>query len=137
MLISCLLLKPTEMKKIKYPLILILAFTSFNLLAQGKKIIVMNQYWAKEGKIEEVYQHRLHASEVRKQLGLAVGRVLLNTSTDGEGPHVIWECEYPSKEAREKDTELLDESGQFDAVMEKMGTLIDKFQRTVYETGGE
>lgn len=118
-------------------LLCILLLVSSNLLAQEKKIIVMNQYWSKEGKIEEVYQHRLYASEVRKQLGLAVGRVLLNTSTDGEGPHVIWECEYASKEARKKDTELLDESGQFDAVMKKMGTLIDKFQRTVYETGGE
>jgi len=100
---------------------------------ENKKIIVMNQYWAKEGMIDEVYNHRLYASEVRKNLGLKVGRVLLITKSDNESAHVIWECEYPSIEAREKDTQLLMESAQFDEVMEKMGTLIDDFRRTIYE----
>jgi len=77
---------------------------------ENKKIIVMNQYWAKEGMIDEVYNHRLYASEVRKNLGLKVGRVLLITKSDNESAHVIWECEYPSIEAREKDTQLLMES---------------------------
>ena len=93
----------------------------------------MNQYWAKDGMIEKVYKHRLYASEVRKKLGLKVGRVLLITETDNESAHVIWECEYSSIEDREKDTELLMESGQFGEVMEKMGTLIDNFKRTIYE----
>lgn len=50
-----------------------------NSNAQETKIVVMNKYWAKEGKIEQVYNHRLFASEIRKKLGLAVGRVLLST----------------------------------------------------------
>jgi hypothetical protein len=108
---------------------------SFNLQAQEKKIVVVNQYWAKNGKIQEVYQHRLYASEVRRELGLAVGRVLFNAdTTDESSPHVVWECEYPSIEARKQDIQLLRESGKFDAVTEKMGTLIDNFQRTIYET---
>ena len=100
---------------------------------ENKKIIVMNHYWAKDGKIQDVYEHRLYASQVRKNLGLAVGRVLLKAETDNMSAHVIWECEYPSNEAREKDVQLLSESGKFDDVMKKMGTLIDKFERTIYK----
>jgi hypothetical protein len=100
---------------------------------ESKKIIVMNQYWAKDGMIEEVYKHRLYASQVRRNLGLKVGRVLLISKTDNESAHVIWECEYASIEDRNKDTQLLMESGQFDEVMEKMGTLTDHFKRTIYE----
>ncbi|MTI40236.1 hypothetical protein [Fulvivirga lutimaris] len=122
------------MKTKSFLLLLLTVFLVSNSLAQDSKIIVMNQYWAKEGKIQEVYQHRLYASEVRKKLGLAVGRVLLNTEAEAGSPHVIWECEYPSNEAREKDIQLLTESGQFEDVMEKMGTLIDKFDRSIYKT---
>lgn len=107
------------------------------LFAQNKKIVVMNQYWAKDGKVQEVYQLRLHASEIRKELGLPVGRVLLKTTAAGESPTVIWECEYPSNEAREKDVQKLRESGKFDEVMKEMRTLADKFERTVYETSAE
>lgn len=122
------------MKTIKILLFALILCSLIPVQAQeSKKIVVLNQYWAKEGKIEEVYKHRLYASEIRKKLGLAVGRVLLNTKLDGESPHVIWECEYSSIEAREKDTKLLIESGQFDDVMKKMRTLIDKFKRRIYE----
>lgn len=121
--------------KILKILLFALLFSSLNFAQaqESKNIVVLNQYWAKDGKIEEVYQHRLYASEIRRKLGLAVGRVLLNTELDGKSPHVIWECEYPSIEARKKDTKLLLESGQFDDVMEKMGKLIDKFERRIYE----
>lgn len=120
------------MKTKTFFLLFIIFTLSSDLMAQESRIVVMNHYWAKEGKIEEVYQHRLYASEVRKKLGLAVGRVLLNTETKGESPDVTWECEYQTKEARDKDVQLLQESGQFVEVMKKMDTLTDKFQRTVY-----
>jgi len=114
--------------------LLFILFTPFSdLMAQETSIVVMNHYWAKEGKREEVYQHRLYASEVRKNIGLEVGRVLLNTETKGESPDVTWICEYQSKEARDKDVQLLQNSGQFDEVMKKMDTLTDKFERTVYK----
>jgi len=122
------------MKELKVLLIALLLCPLLNAQSQeSKSVVVMNQYWAKDGMIEEVYAHRLYASQVRKSLGLKVGRVLLNTEQDADAAHVIWECEYSSIEAREKDTKLLMDSGQFDEVMEKMGTLIDKFERTIYE----
>ena len=95
-------------------------------------IVVQNYYWAKEGKAQEVYEHRLYASEVRKKLGLKVGRVLKRMRIDGMLSHVIWECEYSSWDEREEDVRKLSESGAFEEVTKKMRTLIDKFDRGVY-----
>ncbi len=122
------------MKKIVPLLILVLFLGSSTIEAQeDQAIIVQNYYWAKEGKIDKVYAHRLYASEVRDSLGLAVGRVLKRIGTNGELSHVIWECEYSNEAARKEDVRKLTESGAFEKVTEKMGTLIDKFARGVYK----
>lgn len=121
------------MKKTFPLLLLALLLWSSSINAQEEQaIIVQNYYWAKEGKIEEVYAHRLYASEVRDSLGLAVGRVLKRIGTNGELSHVIWECEYTNEATRKEDIRKLDESGVFEKVTKKMGTLIDKFARGVY-----
>ncbi len=122
------------MKKLFPLLFLALFLLSLKINAQEEQaIVVQNYYWAKEGKIDEVYAHRLYASEVRDSLGLAVGRVLKRIGTNGELSHVIWECEYPSEAARKEDVRKLDESGAFEKVTKKMGMLIDKFARGVYK----
>ena len=88
--------------------------------AAGKVIVVQNFYYALPGKADEVYRWRLHASEVRSRLGLAVGRVLRRTpppgreTADADLPDVVWECEYPNAEARAADVARLDASGEFD-----------------------
>src|SRR5271170_16851 len=51
--------------------------------AAGKAIVVQNFYYALPGKADEVYRWRMHASEVRRRLGLAVGRVLRRTPASG------------------------------------------------------
>ena len=121
------------MKKI-FPLLILVLFLSSSTsnVHDDHSIVVQNYYWAKEGKIDEVYTHRLYASEVRESLGLAVGRVLKRIGKDGELSHIIWECEYSNEAARKEDVRKLTESGLFEPVMEKMGTLIDKFDRGVY-----
>jgi G:T-mismatch repair DNA endonuclease (very short patch repair protein) len=75
----------------------------------------------------------LYASQVRDSLGLAVDRVLKRIDENGELSHVIWECEYSSEEERKEDVRKLTESGAFEKVIKKMGTLIDKFTRGVYK----
>lgn len=105
-----------------------------------RPIVVRNEYWAKEGLVDEVYRHRLHASDVRAELGLYRGRVLRRVGDSEHQPDVVWECEYPSLVARETDLRALGESGRFEPVMEKMGTLIKKFDRSVWrvsEAAGE
>jgi len=117
-------------------LIFIISITFFSCGKQEpitNTILVQNYYWAKDGMIDEVYEHRMYASHIRDSLGLAVGRVLLNKAEDGKQAHVIWECEYINEEARKEDIRLLDESGAFEGVMLKMNTLISKFERGVYQ----
>ncbi len=103
-----------------------------------KAIVVQNFYYALPGKADEVYRWRLHASEVRARLGLAVGRVLRRTPAPGadtedtELPDVVWECEYPNVEARAADLARLDASREFDSVEAHMQTLIRRFRRAVF-----
>lgn len=122
------------MKKI-IPLLIFVFFLSFSKAhsQEDQKIIVQNYYWAKEGKIDEVYAHRLYASKVRDSLGLAVGRVLKRIGENGELSHVIWECEYSSESARMEDVRILTASGAFEKVTKKMRTLIIKFERGIYK----
>lgn len=102
-------------------------------------IVVQNFYYALPGKADEVYLWRLHASEVRTRLGLAVGRVLRRApalSGDGIGeadwPDVVWECEYPNLQARAAHLARLDASREFDAVEAHMKTLIREFRRGIF-----
>ena len=114
-------------------IVLLFSVTSLSVKAQTPSLIVVhNQYFPKPGKEEAVYQWRLHASEVRVKLGLPKGRVLKKVTGNG-GPSVIWECEYPSLESRENDVAVLDRSEEFKKVQEHMSTLIDKFERFVFE----
>ena len=80
--------------------------------AASQRIVVQNYYYALPGKSQEVYELRLHASEVRASLGLPRGRVLRRAQDRTKSavpppPDVIWECEYPSAAAREKDVAVL------------------------------
>src|ERR1700733_8591573 len=101
-------------------LFLFISFLPILLLGQAKKtILIQNCYYPKAGKEDEVYQWRIHASDVRVKLGLPKGRVLKKISTN-EGPYVLWICEYPSLEAREKDVILIDKSEEFKNVQEHM-----------------
>jgi hypothetical protein len=109
----------------------------------GKAIVVQNFYYALRGKPEEVYRWRLHASEVRARLGLAVGRVLRRTRTSGDEaenadlPDVVWECEYPNAKVRAAEVARLDASREFDPVEAHMQTLIRQFRRAVFTVSTE
>jgi hypothetical protein len=104
----------------------------------AEPIVVQNFYYALPGKADEVYRWRLHASEVRARLGLAVGRVLRRTpASPGEAedaglPDVVWECEYPDAKARAADVARLDASGEFNPIEAHMETLIRQFRRVAF-----
>ena len=106
--------------------------------AAAEPIVVQNFYYALPGKADEVYRWRLHASEVRARLGLAVGRVLRRTpaspgeTEDADLPDVVWECEYPNAKARTADIARLDASGEFKPVEAHMDTLVRQFRRAVF-----
>lgn len=96
-------------------------------------IVVQNYYFAKAGKTEEVYRWRLHASDMREKLGLRRGRVLHRFGDSSHQPDVIWECDYPDMKSREDELKALENNPEFDAVMEYMDTLIDRFDRAIWE----
>ncbi len=95
-------------------------------------IVVQNLYFPKVGKEQEVLETRQRASQVRAKLGLPVGRILLRTSESTSQPYIIWECEYLSLQSREDDVSKLDGSEEFTKVQQHMGTLLDRFDRSVW-----
>ncbi len=100
-------------------------------------IVVHNCYYANPGQAKAVYQWRLHACEMRAQLGFPRGRVLRRFQEVGEGeekarPDVIWECTYPSLSAREQDAKAVEATPEFRAVMQHMRTLIRSFNRQLW-----
>ena len=100
-------------------------------------IVVHNGYYAKPGQAEAVYQWRLHASDVRAQLGFPPGRVLRRIGDADDHhqavrPDVIWECTYPSLSARERDAKAIEATPEFRAVMQHMRTLIQHFDRQMW-----
>ena len=104
--------------------------------APSEAIVVQNYYYALPGRAEEVFELRLHASELRAKLGLPRGRVLRRTSApkgeDNAGPDVIWECDYPSRAARQEDIARLSQSAEFDQVEKHMDGLLRKFDRAEF-----
>ncbi|MFC4256461.1 hypothetical protein GRI97_09960 [Altererythrobacter xixiisoli] len=96
-------------------------------------ILVQNKYYPKPGQADAVLATRLEASAVRQRLGLQVGTVYVRVSQDTGGPYVIWECEYPTIEARTADAAAAEGTPEFAAVQAKMRGLIDRFERATWD----
>ena len=95
-----------------------------------RKIVVQNRYYAKPGKAEEVYQWRLHASEVRVKLGLHRGEVYRGAG--GSEPDAVWQLELSPEEMAAELSHGEKVSAQFDPVADHMGTLLRHFERRRY-----
>jgi hypothetical protein len=108
---------------------------------RGGTIVVQNYYYALPGREDEVYRWRLHASDVREKLGFPRGRVLRLSRgpelvrSPSEVPDVIWECEYPDIDARERDVKAVEATPEFQAVQKHMRTLFRRFERGMYVVG--
>jgi hypothetical protein len=101
-------------------------------------IVITNWYFAHPGQEHAVMDHRIHASVVREQTGGRAGRVfsrVMGTGfvQSGELPEVMWQTETPTLEDRQKDRDSVGSSPEFEAVMDHMGTLLQKFDRGVWE----
>ena len=96
-------------------------------------IVVQNFYFPKQGKDKEVIETRQRASKIREQLGLPGGRILLRISESTSQPYLIWECEYASIKDREEDVARLDQSPEFIKVQTQMSTLLEKFDRAMWQ----
>lgn len=97
------------------------------------RVLVQNKYYPKPGQADAVLATRLEASAVRQRLGLQVGTVYVQVSEETGGPYVIWECEYPTIEARTADAAAAEGTAEFAAVQAKMRGLIDRFERATWD----
>ncbi|MBB6469760.1 hypothetical protein [Aminobacter carboxidus] len=92
-------------------------------------IVEATNYFAREGQADEVLKQRRKATEIRRQLGLEPGRILVRM--EGSGPDVSWECDFVSREAYDSDRAARASSPDFEAARKQMHTLLDKFERHV------
>lgn len=93
-------------------------------------IVERTQYYAKPGRHEEALAIRRRACAVRREIGLAAGRIL---SGRGEGaPDVTWEATFHDAAEHEADLAARAASPTFEAVRAEMREAIDRFERHVF-----
>ena len=100
---------------------------------QHRRILAQNRYHAKRGQEAAVLAVRLEGSSIRKKLGLPAGAIFVRQGEAGDGATVIWECEYPTIEARRDDVAQTKASPEFAAVQRKMQALTEKVERLNWE----
>lgn len=94
-------------------------------------IVEATNYFAKQGQAPAVLQQRRQASGIRCELGLEPGEILV--LREGNGPDVRWECRFLSRAAYEADMAARAGSEAFSQARRVMHTLVDRFERHVYE----
>ncbi len=96
-------------------------------------IVERTQYFAKPGNVETVLDIRRRASAVRREIGLASGRILARVGGDDGGPDVSWEASFHDKAAHDADLAARAASAEFTAIRKEMRAAIDDFRREVLE----
>ncbi|WP_269932024.1 hypothetical protein [Aminobacter sp. HY435] len=96
-------------------------------------IVEATNYFAREGQAAAVLEQRREATELRRELGLDPGRILIRL--EGNGPDVRWECNFASREAYEVDMAARGGSQAFADARKTMHTLLERFERHVYQAG--
>jgi hypothetical protein len=95
-------------------------------------IIEITNYFAREGQIQAVLQQRRRATATRCELGLEPGEILV--LREGNGPDIRWECRFATREAHDADLAVRAGSRAFVEARREMHTLLEQFERQVYET---
>ncbi|WP_245284238.1 hypothetical protein [Bradyrhizobium sp. WSM2254] len=94
-------------------------------------IVEATNYFAKQGQAPVVLQQRRQASGIRRGLGLEPGEILV--LREGNGPDVRWECRFATRAAYEADMAARAGSEAFSQARQMMHTLVERFERHVYE----
>jgi hypothetical protein len=96
-------------------------------------VVVQNWYFIHKGRETEALDVRRAASRVRRAAGQPTGRILVPAREADGMPTFIWECDYPDLAEREADAAWADASPEFSAVRERMGRLLARFERILFE----
>ena len=96
-------------------------------------IVSFNFYYALPGKADAVLRQRLHASDVRVQIGLPYGLVLARTASSDALPDVVWGYDFVDRAANAADMAARAASAEFETVRAGMRKLYRRFERPLYE----
>ena len=97
-------------------------------------IVSFNFYYAKPGLAGAVLRQRLLACDVRRDLKLPRGRVLVREEGDADLPDVIWEQHFEDVNGHHADMEVRAASPEFEAVRAGMRQLCRRFERPLFES---
>ena len=92
-------------------------------------IVERTHYYAKPKQHDAVLAVRRRACEVRLAIGLPAGSIRVKLEASADGPDVVWECAFPSKQAHQADLDARAASPDFEAVRADMRDVIDRFER--------
>ena len=96
-------------------------------------IVSFNFYYARHGVAEAVLRQRLKACDVRRDLGLPRGRVLVRQSGSADLPDVIWEQQFDDVNGHLADMDVRAGSVEFESVRAGMRQLCRRFERPLFE----
>jgi hypothetical protein len=99
----------------------------------SKPVIERTEYWALPGKADEVYRWRIHACDIRENIGLPRGHVLRRQGNSDTLADVVWQIEYPDEAGRLRDLKMREESAEFQSVRDHMHTLTRRFERGFWQ----
>ena len=100
-------------------------------------IVSFNFYYARPGLADAVLRQRLLACDVRDDLKLPRGRVLVRQSGSADLPDVIWEQPFADVNGHLADMDVRAASPEFEAVRAGMRQLCRRFERPLFEVHGE
>jgi dienelactone hydrolase len=98
--------------------------------------IERTNYVVKPGCFDAMVAARREASRVRVGLGLDRGTIWTKQNDDHGGPDVTWECRFRNIEDQQRDLAARDGSAEFEAVRARVGDLVERFERQVFQVDG-
>jgi hypothetical protein len=93
-------------------------------------IVEVTNYYAKPGMAREVLTRRRQGTQLRIELGLTPGQIMIRQGA--AGPDVRWECVFASDEALTADMAARDASPAFADQRTEMGALLERFERQIF-----
>ncbi|WP_029041317.1 hypothetical protein [Cucumibacter marinus] len=94
-------------------------------------IVEITNYFAAPDNQKAVLAQRRKASKLRAELGLPEGEIFIRQGD--KGPDVRWECRFENQAAFEADLAARRQSPEFENARKTMHTLLDRFERHIFE----
>jgi hypothetical protein len=94
-------------------------------------VLVIQRYFARPGLAERVLATRREASARLAELGLPTGTILVPHRVAGEGPDVVWICQYRDRTERERLRTLAESDSVFARVRARQATYVERFERDI------